>query len=439
MGNRAAGTVWVALLACGCHAAPVGPRPAAPTVVPAAAELPPVSATPIEPELKPLPRLDPKPPAEATSFRGLTEPVCQSLAAQNTPAANLLDAENQSPAKGGCEAANRTRQVVRYYTALELRNQSAAAALERFFQLADAEARTELLRKVLPVIDGLRDRAEKAKAAGVRYPLDPADLDRQRSQLLAQMAEADAGVRLLNLDLRRRLGLPPDFGGERLRPTGAFDVEPGFVDEAAAVAAALAERPELRAWRALAAGLNADTLPAVRDLLRTINPLLGSGGEVPDSLCKLLLAGVRARHGPDADTLAELEVRRRQLADVIAGRERVVADETRAAAIEANARLRRVGLAHDRAAGRKAEWDEAIKRRAANLPGAELAAAQAEVEWLRARAEAVAELAAWHQARVRLKAAQGRLAWETAPAGTEPPPPGDHPGGGRPAGRLFRR
>ena len=135
------------------------------------------------------------------------------------------------------------------------------------------------------------------------------------------MAEADAGVRLLNLDLRRRLGLPPDFGGERLRPTGAFDVEPGFVDEAAAVAAALAERPELRAWRALAAGLNADTLPAVRDLLRTINPLLGSGGEVPDSLCKLLLAGLRARHGPDADTVAELEVRRRQLADVIAPRE----------------------------------------------------------------------------------------------------------------------
>jgi hypothetical protein len=363
-----------------------------------------------------------KPPA-AVAYRGLTEPACQALAAENTPAANLFDGENevsqQKHRKRGCDAEDRTRWMVRYYTALELRNQSAAAALERHFQLADAEARAGVVRQTVPIIDRLHTTAEKAKAAGVRYPLDPADLDRQRGQLLGQLEQAETVVKLLNLDLRRRLGLPAD-GAERLWPTGDFGVDGGEVNESVAVATALAERPELRGWRALHAGLSDDTLPAVRDALKVLSPLLGSGGEPPTSLCEMLLAGLKARCGPDAAARAELEVRRRQLADVIAARERAVADETRAAVIGLNAQSRRVGFARERTDVRKAEWDEAKKRTAASLPGAELAEAQAEVEWLKARADLTAEVMAWHAARVKLKAAQGRLAWETAPPGSEP-------------------
>jgi hypothetical protein len=403
--------------------------------VPGPAALPVVSPTPVEFDLRSVPRPELKPPATPAAFRGLTEPACQALAARNTPLANLLDDENNVPGKQkDCDAPEgHTRRAVRYYAALELRNQAAAAALERFFQLADAESRTGLVRQTLPVIDRLRAKAEKAKAADVRYPLDPAELERQRGQLLGQLEQADAGVKLLNLDLRRRLGLPAD-PAERLWPTGDFGVEGGEVDEAAAVATALAERPELRAWRAMEAGLSTDTLPAVRDALRTLSPLLGSGGEVPDSLCKLLLAGLRARHGPDESTRAEVEVRRRQLADLVAARERAVTDETRAAVTGLNAQSRRVGVARDRADRWKAEWGAAKKRTAANLPGAELAEAHAEVEWLKARAEVAAEVMAWHTARVRLKAAQGRLAWESAPPGSEPTT-GSGPGGCRPVGR----
>ena len=39
--------------------------------------------------------------------------------------------------------------------------------------------------------------------------------------------------------------------------------------------------------------------------------------------------------------------------------------------------------------------------------------AQARLEWLKARAELIAEVMAWHQARVRLRAAMGWLVWET--------------------------
>ena len=37
---------------------------------------------------------------------------------------------------------------------------------------------------------------------------------------------------------------------------------------------------------------------------------------------------------------------------------------------------------------------------------------RASLDWLKARAEAVSEVMAWHQARVRLKAALEALAWE---------------------------
>src|SRR5204863_531768 len=154
------------------------------------------------------------------AFRGLTEPVCQALAARNSSAANLLDDENRLPdSKPGCEAAGRTRQAVRSYTALEFRNQSAAAALDRFFQLADAEARSALLREAAPILDDLHRRAVEAKKADVRPVLDPAELERQRSQLASQLEQADTGVKLLNLDLRRRLGLPA-AAAERLWPAG---------------------------------------------------------------------------------------------------------------------------------------------------------------------------------------------------------------------------
>jgi hypothetical protein len=432
MRYRAAGVVW-AVLAAGCHTP--GPVPVRPEVLTVPVELPAVEPVPLHVEPRHVPKPDPRVPTgpapEGTTFRGLTEPACQALAARAAGAANLLDDENRLPGtRDGCETpATRTRRLVRHFTALELRNQAAGAALERFFQLADAEARSALLRDSLPVLDGQRALAEMAKAAGLRYPLDAADLSRQRSQVLSQLAQADAGVALLNLDLRRRLGLT-DAAGERLWPAADFGIDPHPVDADTAVGIALAERPELRAWRALHDGLTPDTLEAVRDQLRGVSPLLGAAviGEMPCGARLLLVLGkcLGRKPPPDPAALAELEVRRKQLADLIADRERAVADETRAAAIGMNAQLKQVALARERVDGWKAKWDDAAKQREAKIPGAELAEAQARLEWLRARAEVVAEVMGWHQARVRLKAAQGRLAGEPAAPGPDhmslPPP-----------------
>lgn len=407
------------LVAAGCHhtpSAPVAPRPAAPTAAPVAAELPPTKPTVPVLDGKELPRVAPR-TADAPAglaFRQLTESDCLLRAAANASTANLLDDENRVPPAGkDCDrAADDLRRTLRYHTALETRNRAAADALERFFQLLDVEVRTDLLRKAFPVIDDLHARAEKAKAAGVRFPFEPADLVAQRSQLVTQLEQAEYASRLLNLDLKRRLGLPYPPEAERLWPAGEFAIDPTPTDVEAAVEVALADRPELRGLRALYHGLSPATLPDVRDFLRAGSPLLGQSR--PPLPTRLLLR-ILDRQPPAPTIPAELEVRRKQLHDLIGERERQVADETRAAALGLNNQAVRAVLARERLLGWEAKLAEAVKKRDANQPGAEFQEPQVRTEWLKARAEVAAEVAAWHQARVRLKAAQGRFAWEAAP------------------------
>lgn len=356
---------------------------------------------------------------DGSAFRRITERNCLLLGAAQAAGANLFDEENGVPLpRGSCY---QLRPTLRYYTALELRNRSAADALERYFQLADAEARTDILRKSFTVIDPILAKATEAKEKGVRYPLDPADLERQRSQLLSQLEQAEFGSRLLNLDLKRRLGLSYQPADERLWPAGDFAIDPTPIDPDEAATAALADRPELRGLRALHDGLTLETLPDLRDLLS-----VGGTSSAMPSLPAVLRLMIHRRR-PDPALLAELAVRRKQLADLITARERLVADEARAAALAVNAQRIRATRARDRLIG----WDEkladAVKKRDANLLGAEFLEPQVRMEWLKAKGEVIAEVAAWHQARVRLRAAMGWLVWEAVGSAASPPNSPDSP------------
>jgi hypothetical protein len=278
-----------------------------------------------------------------------------------------------------------------------------------------------LLRKSFPIVDTLSTKARSAKTADVRFPFDPADLDRQRSQLEAQLEQAELGSRLLNLDLKRRLGLPYPPVTERLWPVGDFAMDPTPLDPEAAVNAAMADRPELRGLRAFHRGLTPDTLPDARDLLRAGSPLLGLGSsESEPRLPWLLERWLRRKSGSDAAKLAELEVRKKQLLDIIAEQERIVADEARAAVLSANSQRIRAMLARDRVLGWEEKLAEAEKKRAAGQPGAEFLVPQTQLELLKARSEVATEIAAWHQARIKVKAAEGWLAWEAVPKTAAP-------------------
>lgn len=415
-----------ALAVIGCRAPSAGPSvdssftPAPP---PAAPELPITQYSSLVPDVRTLPTVDPREenvpsaaPTEAV-YRGLTEEACRTLAAAHSPAAGLIERENEvppTPPPTNRREARRSPPVpcddlfgdLREYAAADARNTAATDALEQFFRLADTEGRAELLRETVPLIDELRARVSEARAGGVRVPTDPDELDRQRAQMLALIGQADLGSTLLNIDLKRRIGYP-GRGPDRLWPTGPFPVTADPVDVDAAVQVALERRPDLQLLRAAYAKLTPETLPAIRDVLRGYEPHgsgIGVNAIAPETVQRFLLGHHRHGDGADAAIAAELEVRRQQLYDLTAAKERQAADEVRAAAATLTAQTRQVALARWRAEQLAAALTDAKEKKQGPL--VELPAA---IEAIRTRAEVVAAVYAWHQARIKLAGAQGLL------------------------------
>lgn len=414
---RVAGWVAAALFAGGCHTTPKPVPVPPPPVPPAVPDLPSTRPTPLEPDYRGIPTADPlgkfgSPPS--VKFGALTEDECRRAAAAHSSIAAVLDQEcdvpgpppktrhgKPTPESAKAAAVDAVVKEIRGHAADEARNRAAADALEQFFRLADAEGRLELMRASLPLLDQLREAVAKARASGVRVPVESDDLDRQRSSAVGVMTQADLGVELLNIDLKRRTGLPA--GGDRLWPVGSFAVSETPIDADAAVRIALENRPDLRLLRAAYHGLTPDTLPAVREILRTTaTDLAAKNGPTQAAARGILPYLPHGKAACDPTEAAELEVRRRQLFALIAERERLAADEVRAAVAVLAAQGKQVGLARWRADQAAAKATDAKKQGTfAELP--------AVLDAHRARADVIAAAMAWHQARVKLVAAQGLL------------------------------
>jgi len=391
------------------------PAPSAPKPPP---ELTAIPTGSLEPDLKSLPKVDPRTTELAviapvpSGYLGLTAEACRLEAASRTTLSVLLVSENDVPLSTESTPTSQTAGSligqVRVLVAEEARNRAAAHALEQFYQLADAEGRAELVRSSLPVLDQLRTTVRKARVDGLRVPLEPGELDRQRGSLIALIGQADLAARLLDLDLKRRLGVSGK-SGERLHPVGPFPVTAEPVNTDAAIQVALERRADLRMLRAVYLGLTPETLPTARDVIRhaaEAGGLIGPGGVIPTPPVRTLVAKFATRNtpdGPDPAVVAEIMVRRQQLFDLITEHERQVADQVRAAAITQDAQTQQVGLARWRA--------EQLLAKAVDGKGqGPLVELPAILEAYRARAEVIAAVMTWQQARVKLLAAQGLLA-----------------------------
>lgn len=391
------------------------PPPAPPAIAP---------ATEIEPKYKTLPLVQPgsdagevRPPG-----RGLSEAEVGRVAAGRALKANLLVAESGVP-RAVLTDANGVPQTpegddtllreVRKLFAAEARNRSASEALVSYFQLADAEGRGDLLRKAVILLDQLKAAVRDAKAKGAKVPVEPEELDRQRAGLLGLLGQADLGAKLLDLDLKRRLGLP-GTSTDRLLPTGDFGLSAPIPDATTAVAQALERRPDLVAIRTVYLRLTPDTLPTVRDYLRTLPGLTGLVGVGLPQL-PLVRRAAERRMAPSVAALdalrgAEIEARRRQLWAVIEEKERGAADEVRGAVAAVAEQARQVGLARWRA---EQLMDKAAEEKKQNK--GPILERLAEIEALRARADVIAAVMQWHQARVRLTTAMGGYAATSGP------------------------
>jgi outer membrane protein TolC len=392
---------------------PTAPLPA--TALPVSRELPRVLTRPAPPVLdgRGLPEREAAAAKErpASSYRLLSVRECQQRAAAAAALANSWDAANRTI------AGDRLDARFRYLAALESRNQAVADALSLYYQLAAAEARRPLLRQSLAVVESLLAKAQIARAEKIPYPLEPEDLLLQRSQLRDQVEQLELGIRLLNIELKRRLDWPAEPLSEQFWPVDDFAVSEESLPPDQAAVLALADRPELRAWRLVRDHLTVQTAAQWRELggmaaeprpfggLRRGREGGGSGW----------LALVLRHKRPQPDLANQVERWREQVRLLLEQRERAIADEARTAALLLPEQTRRVAAARQRLQLWDQRLEQALRRREAGQPNAEVYEAQIRWQRLLAEAELIEQVAAWHQARVRLRAALGWYAYDQLP------------------------
>lgn len=413
-GRRLIHCVGLGLLALGCQGP--GVIMIAPPAVPTAPEvdrtLRPTEPTPIEPMPATLLSKDPgtaeiaRLTADAPDpYLALTEARCRKLASAQSPAGKLLDQENRRPLVVPHRhlhtvQAYSVEHAVRALIAEDARRDDAAQALKRFFDLAEAEAKRELLTKGLQSFDRLRQEAQKLRAAGLPAPSDD-ELVLRRGQLLLDLEQVEAGIKLLNLDLKARMGLPTDQD-QFLWPMGEFAIDPKPIDPAGAVTFALEHRPDLRAHRELTSGMTEDLLPLAREVLGSRT---GIRGVTRERLAATRLGAARRNQREQALLESEVQARRDQLAAALQDREAAVAAEVRAAVVSLESAGKRVALVQHRVD----HWQGKIES-IMDKVGRPAEVLQAELEWYRARGDLITEIMQWHRQRIQLTHAVGR--WE---------------------------
>ena len=384
----------------GC-ATPAPNAPHGASSSPLATTLPAVPRGSVEANLRTLPALPDGPPSPdvrpAPTYRALTASECQCLAAAAVVPARLQAAETGLVRGNGAAL----RQAVLAYTAQELRNRAAGAALEIYYHIAEAEGKADLLSQGVTQLDRMVRETRDMAAQKLKPPVALDVWTRQLLTMQSDQVQADMTLTQLNSELRHLLGLRDCGDPWRVWNPDKYDVTDSPFNVDAAVAEGLARRPELLLLRVLIQQLGAGNLPAARDLLRSVHPLLGAARH------PVLTKIVTILHLP-IENGAELATRRQQLAEYLVEREAAVADEIRqaAAGIQSHARLTALAWARERI------WEEKVKdvesRKQQGLaPSAEVTSTT--LEMLKARGEVIQEAMAWHIARVKLSQAQGLL------------------------------
>jgi hypothetical protein len=353
-------------------------------------------------------------PASAFAYRALPPHLCQCLAAKNAPLADGLDRQRrqleQQDANASCLSGRKSenqrafQEAMLLYSALEIRDQAAGTALRWYYQLAGAEAKTDLLNTSLERSRDTLRRVERLKELGIPLPAPIEEYQRQLVELQLQQAQNQLTIEELNSELRVALGysssppwrIVPDPG----LPLGSETV----VDAETAVQLGLAQRPQLLLLRSMIVNLDRDTLGSARSLLQSLNPLMAMSSPGPSCKLAAMLKVLHIQPGQDD----EVERVRAQLRGYLRERERTVETEIREAVYEVRTRREVTYLARE-ASDR---WQERIrdleKQHRQGMPVfAELT--KTYMESYKAQGEVIKAFLGWKIAAVKLKQAQGIL------------------------------
>ncbi|HEY1066489.1 MAG TPA: hypothetical protein VGE52_10285 [Pirellulales bacterium] len=350
-------------------------------------------------------------------YRALTAQQAQCLAVERSSIAALLDRERQALGAQYSAASEHLKERVAPVVALqqqilldaavEVRNREATAALERYFNLAGGEAKRRLLDQSTSVLEAAEEQVGRLVDQGLKPEGAGEQLYQQRLKNGEQQLELEQTLASLTRGLNDQLDLGLGFE-ERIWPAVQLDVQLEMIDRQAAVDAALANNPQLVLLRNVERRMHGGNVEGVRGALQTVNPLLGAS--IPLPLCGLQTCLLKLQDDCSSEN-ADAGYRKAQLRDWIASTERTVERDVLDAIDETQRRLRQIAVARQRLAS----WNEEIGRIGKRIPLGQdtfVDDAEANLERLRIENDIVDHVVAWHVARVKVRAAQGRLVAE---------------------------
>ncbi len=344
------------------------------------------------------------------SYRAMNAAQCLCLAVAASPTAKLQQEEirlvsaRATPSPAGPDCLTALRRDVLLYSSLEIQNQMAGSALEAYYRLAEAEGKSDLLAQTQTELGNAQRETQQMVTRGLKPPVTPDVWSRQILGVQGDAIQAQMAIAKLNADLRGLTGLRNSGDDWRIWNPEGYQVAEKTIDADTAVVEGLASRPELLLLRRLIQASGPATMPIIRDVLKSIHPLLGLASHPVLHVLTQALAiiGVEPAGGAEAD------VRRRQLTQYLCEREAAVTEEIRQAVAALRFRAQIVALA----SARERSWaDKAHEVRTRQQQGlasfAEVASTN--LDWLKARGDVIQEVMAWHVAWVKLRQAQGLL------------------------------
>ncbi|MHC4180617.1 MAG: TolC family protein, partial [Planctomycetota bacterium] len=330
---------------------------------------------------------------------------CRAAAA--APLANLIQSEDhltafESSPRSAQAAALKSQWLA--FREVDERNKAAARALEVFYLLAEVEAGRDLLLRGFQEIDGAIANSDRLKSEGIHIAADQNsyELRRQRIGLVGRWVESEAALRRLNGQLRQLTGLTVD-DPLPIWPAADLRVTAEAIDVESAVAVGMELRADVELLRQLLRSVDDDTLAFVRSALGQIDGALG--------LPALIARRLRGRPARTR-VQEEVYVRRHQVRELLQSRESLAADEIRDAALNVVATLDQVAVAKETLANRRGRVRSLEQKRgtAGGTTAFDISAAR--MQAIEAERDLIRQVIAWRIAQVKLKEAQGLLAFE---------------------------
>jgi outer membrane protein TolC len=298
------------------------------------------------------------------------------------------------------------RRTILFFAAQDDRNRSAGQALQMFFKAAELEAQIGLLQLAHDDLIGAIKKSDEMTKKGLRLPTDPSTLRRQLLDTDAELTRARAGLVEVNGRLKELIGATDLCPDDWIWPVIEVPVTFEGVDADAAVRLALEKRPELNLLREICGNLDAQTLPVVREYLHGISGLMAASSGPTKHIVATMVALKAILSGN-----SERSTREKQIADLLADRERAVAEEVRRSVADLHAKARLVALSRERVLSADERRRDA-EQKAERAGGSFLEVLTARLDWYKARNQLTTDVMAWHTARARVREAQGLFVWE---------------------------